>query len=99
MECQPSPTSVKSWSSSGPSLRITKKASVTLEEFNPADKTKSSQYYTVTVGRKPSQAGFFLKDVGEVSDVLQRLALQATVANLSRFSSMPTLAQYDDESD
>merc|ERR1711941_83831 len=89
LECLPSPTTVKTgWSSSGVA-RLTKKASLTLEEFNVADMTKSSQYYTVTVGRKPSQAGFFVKDVGEVSDLLQRLALQARVTNLSRFSSMP----------
>eukprot|EP00405_Crypthecodinium_cohnii_P007307 CAMPEP_0206420814 /NCGR_PEP_ID=MMETSP0324_2-20121206/1087_1 /ASSEMBLY_ACC=CAM_ASM_000836 /TAXON_ID=2866 /ORGANISM="Crypthecodinium cohnii, Strain Seligo" /LENGTH=1054 /DNA_ID=CAMNT_0053884811 /DNA_START=55 /DNA_END=3219 /DNA_ORIENTATION=+ len=96
MECLASPTTVKSgWSSSGVA-RLTKKASLTLEEFNPADMSKSSQYYTVTVGRKPSQAGFFVKDVGEVSDVLQRLALQARVTNLSRFSSMPTLVHSED---
>mmetsp|Transcript_56123 Transcript_56123/g.142910 ORF Transcript_56123/g.142910 Transcript_56123/m.142910 type:complete len:1050 (-) Transcript_56123:81-3230(-) len=79
--------------SSGCPLRLTKKASLTLEEFNPADFSKSSNYYTVTVGRKPSKAGYFVKDVGEVSELLQKLALQARVTKLSRFQSMPMLAR------
>jgi len=95
-----SPKTTKSgasiWSSSGPGLRIARKGSLTLEEFNPADVDKKSRYYTVTVGRKPSKAGYFLKDVGEVSDLLQRLALQARAAGLSRFSSMPMLVRSED---
>jgi len=86
------------FSSSGPGLRIARKGSLTLEEYNPveADKKSRCRYYTVTVGRKPSKAGYFLKDVGEVSDLLQRLALQARAAGLSRFSSMPMLVRSED---
>jgi len=84
------------WSSSGPGLRIGRKGSLTLEEFNPADMADSSRYYTVTVGRKPSKAGYFLKDVQEVSDLLQKLAIQARAAGLQRFSSMPMLVRPED---
>lgn len=72
------------------------KGSMTFEEFNPASFDNRSKYYSVTVGRKPSQAAFFVKDVGEVSALLQKLASQAIVTKLSRFVSMPVLAKKED---
>eukprot|EP00929_Paragymnodinium_shiwhaense_P021255 TRINITY_DN13914_c0_g2_i1.p1 TRINITY_DN13914_c0_g2~~TRINITY_DN13914_c0_g2_i1.p1 ORF type:complete len:1103 (+),score=290.37 TRINITY_DN13914_c0_g2_i1:192-3500(+) len=49
------------------------------------------QYWTVTVGRKPSNAKHFVRDVGEVSDLLTKLSQQSVVSSFSRYSSMPTL--------
>jgi len=81
--------------------RITNKTNVsmTFEEFDPTKSLNRSKFYTVTVGRKPSTAGFFLKDPGEVSELLQRLASQAIVTKLSRFTSMPTLTNKDGDVD
>jgi len=73
--------------------------SMTFEEFNPASCENRSKFYSVTVGRKPSKAGYFVKDVGEVSELLQKLASQAIVTNLSRFMSMPALARTEDSGD
>mmetsp|Transcript_3481 Transcript_3481/g.8101 ORF Transcript_3481/g.8101 Transcript_3481/m.8101 type:complete len:544 (+) Transcript_3481:148-1779(+) len=73
--------------------------SKTFEEFNSASCENRSQFYSVTVGRKPSKAGYFLKDVGEVSELLQKLASQAIVSKLSRFMSMPVLVHKEDHDD
>lgn len=69
-----------------------KKGSLTLDDFNPAELSKRSQYYTVTVGRKNSSARYFVNDVDEVSVLLQKLAMTSQVDRMSRFSSMPMLA-------
>jgi len=90
------------WSSSGLGHKLTKKhslTSVTLEEFDEAEHNRSARYYTVSVGRKPSKAGYYLKDVKEVSELLHKLAIEARVAGLARFSSMPMLRTEGDDSD
>jgi len=69
-----------------------KSLSMTFEDHDVVQNDRS-KFYTVTVGRKISKAGFFLKDTAEVSDLLQKLASQAVVTKLSKFSSMPALAQ------
>lgn len=102
-ECESVPTSpLKRQNSPSESsfttVRMQPKGSMTFEEFNPASFDNRCKYYSVTVGRKPSKAGFFVKDVGEVSELLQKLASQAVVTKLSRFVSMPVLATKEDGS-
>jgi len=62
------------------------------------ERTAGATLYTVTVGRKPSNANFFVRDVSEVSDLLQNLSSQAAVSNLARHhASMPNFAAFQDE--
>lgn len=51
----------------------------------------SSSVFTVTVGRKPSQAQYFLKSVDEVSTLLEKITKVTVVSSMSRYSSMPQL--------
>eukprot|EP00927_Polykrikos_kofoidii_P002632 TRINITY_DN11058_c0_g1_i1.p1 TRINITY_DN11058_c0_g1~~TRINITY_DN11058_c0_g1_i1.p1 ORF type:complete len:1145 (+),score=213.73 TRINITY_DN11058_c0_g1_i1:87-3437(+) len=74
-----------------------KRVHMTLEDVNPKDNVNRSKYYSVTVGRKPSKASNFVKDTDEVSQLLQKLALEASVKKMSRFASMPMLAQSEDQ--
>lgn len=69
---------------------------MTVEEVDrvPAPtKASKTSFYSITVGRKPSSADYFVKDPEEVSDLLQKLAMQSTKANMSRYASAPNLAQ------
>merc|ERR1740129_1043289 len=50
-------------------------------------------FYTVTVGRKPSKASYFVKDVDEVASLLNRLASQAIVTKFSKFASAPNFQE------
>jgi len=61
--------------------------------------TESFKYYTVTVGRKPSKAKYFAKDVEEVSALLTKLTSETVVSAFSRYSSMPSLADPTERSD
>jgi len=95
---QHSPKSRKSEAWSGSGFRVpplSKKGSVSLEEFNAADAESGTRYYTVTVGKKPSKALYYVKDPCEVSKLLQKLALQTKAANLSRYQSMPMLCHQE----
>jgi len=97
-----SPKSIKSqtnWSDVGGSapvggLRRHGNHSRTLEEFNPSEHTDKERgaCYTITVGRKPSKASYFLKDVNDVFELLQKLALQTRAANMGRYQSMPNFS-------
>lgn len=62
------------------------------EKMLPLVKNEGNKFYTVTVGRKPSKANFFVKDVEEVTALLQKMASQAIVSSFSRYSSAPDLA-------
>jgi len=50
------------------------------------------KFYTVVVGRKPSKAKFFVKDVSEVTELLHKLSSQAVASSFSKYSSAPDLA-------
>uniref|UniRef100_A0A7R9ZYY8 Trehalose 6-phosphate phosphatase n=1 Tax=Pyrodinium bahamense TaxID=73915 RepID=A0A7R9ZYY8_9DINO len=52
--------------------------------------------YTVTVGRKASQAQYFVQDVGEVSQLLKLLSAQTVISSFSRFASLPNLLKEED---
>jgi len=68
----------------------------TLGDFMP-DELRG---YTVTVGRKPSKAQYFVHDVREVSLLLRKLSAQTVISSFSRFSSLPNLlAEGDSEED
>jgi len=58
-----------------------------------------SGFYSVTVGRKASKAGYYVQDVGKVSELLQRLASQAVKSKMSSFSSMPTFSHAREDDD
>jgi len=90
------PAAPPSESGAASAARPLQKGSITFEEFDPTSCENRSKYYSVTVGRKPSKANFFVKDVGEVSELLQKLASQAIVTKLSRFMSMPVMATRED---
>merc|ERR1711972_1236908 len=66
--------------------------------IKPAMPASSAQgtkprHFTVTVGRKPSKAAYYVSDVGEVSELLKKLAQKAIVSSFSRFSSMPNFQE------
>jgi len=69
-----------------------KKASMTIEALEEAEKSLNQRFYTVTVGRKRSKAGYFVQNVDNVSQLLTQLTAQTTKAQFSRFQSMPNLA-------
>jgi trehalose 6-phosphate synthase/phosphatase len=75
-----------------PKVGFSKKASMTVEALEEAEKARNQKFYTVTVGRKRSKAGYFVQNVGTVSELLQKLTTQTTKAQFSRFQSMPNLA-------
>jgi len=72
--------------------QMSKKASMTIEALEEAEKALNQRFYTVTVGRKRSKAGYFVQDVSNVSELLTQLTAQTTKAQFSRFQSMPNLA-------
>lgn len=59
--------------------------------------SRKASFYTVTVGRKPSEANYFVKDVDEVSSLLSKLSSQAV--KISRYASMPVIAREEDPED
>lgn len=75
------------------------------EKFEVIDGEEVPQrhFYTVTVGRKPSTAQYFAKDVQEVCSLLQKMASSVIASSFSRFASMPNMCQLaacvDDDSD
>jgi len=69
-----------------------------LQPGAPAAAQDSHRTYTVTVGRKPSKAQYYVHDVGEVSVLLQKLSAQSVISSFSRFSSLPNLIGEDDSS-
>lgn len=75
----------------------TKKSSITIEDYNAG--RNHSKFYTITVGRKPSTAEYFVKDPTEVAELLTKLASQANAKKFARYASMPTLAQKEDDED
>merc|ERR1711862_294058 len=58
----------------------------------PSLRVDAPSFYTVTVGRKPSKAKYFLKDVGEVTELLNQLAQQTVANSFSRYTSIPNIA-------
>lgn len=62
-----------------------------------ASPSRKASFYTVTVGRKPSEANYFVKDVDEVSSLLSKLSSQAV--KISRYASMPQIAREEDLED
>lgn len=50
-------------------------------------------FYTATVGRKPSNAKYFVKDIDSVSTLLQKLAKEGIRTKFSKFSSVPNLLE------
>mmetsp|Transcript_38864 Transcript_38864/g.82675 ORF Transcript_38864/g.82675 Transcript_38864/m.82675 type:complete len:1093 (+) Transcript_38864:43-3321(+) len=70
-----------------------KKGSLTFEDYSAVQQEQRNHYYSITVGRKASKAGFYLNNVTEVSELLKKLASQAIVTRFSRFASMPMLAR------
>jgi len=72
--------------------QLSKKASMTIEALEEAEKSLKQRFYTVTVGRKRSKAGYFVQNVDNVSQLLTQLTAQTTKAQFSRFQSMPNLA-------
>jgi len=83
---------------SGCSFALRKKrcASKTFEENHNED---GNAFYSVTVGRKATKAGYYVREVGEVSELLQRLASQAIKSKMSRFSSMPNFSYAREDDD
>jgi len=82
--------------SSHPTMEVFKrKVSMTVEDMS----FQESKFYTVTVGRKPSKATNYVKDVGEVSDLLMKLAAISVSGKLGRFCSMPSLAAMGPDSE
>lgn len=64
----------------------------TVEIHEEQQLQQRTRFYSVTVGRKATKAKHFLKDVGEVSEVLRRLAdVSAQERRFSRVSSAPML--------
>jgi len=61
--------------------------------------SERSGFYSVTVGRKASKAGYYVQDVGQVSELLKRLASQAVKSKMSQFSSMPTFSHVREDDD
>jgi len=63
------------------------RVSVTVDDMS----FQKSKCYTVTVGRKPSKATHYVKDVGEVSDLLVKMAAISVSGKFGVCCSMPSL--------
>lgn len=68
-----------------------KRTSSTEEEHGFVEDKPTAYYYTATVGRKSSAADYYVKDIGAVSELLQKLAKEGIRTKFSKFSSSPNL--------
>mmetsp|Transcript_33382 Transcript_33382/g.76212 ORF Transcript_33382/g.76212 Transcript_33382/m.76212 type:complete len:1066 (+) Transcript_33382:37-3234(+) len=60
-----------------------------LEDIDAIDQAEASGYYTATVGRKPSKAKFYIRDVTEVNELLGQLSLEESISGFRGHCSMP----------
>mmetsp|Transcript_25133 Transcript_25133/g.46083 ORF Transcript_25133/g.46083 Transcript_25133/m.46083 type:complete len:107 (-) Transcript_25133:37-357(-) len=75
-----------------------------LEDIDAIDQAEVGGYYTATVGRKPSKAKFYIRDVTEVNELLGQLSLEESISGFRGHCSMPNFDRFktaaeDEESD
>lgn len=68
-----------------------RKKGQTLEDFVDNFGETVDQCFTATVGRKPSKATFFVKDINDVGSLLQKLSQEGVKTKFSRVSSVPSM--------
>jgi len=83
-----------------PPALIPHAVSKNLEDID--EKVEASGFYTATVGRKPSKAKFYVRDVTEVNELLGQLSLEESISGFRGHCSMPNfdhLKVDDDDED
>merc|ERR1711924_84090 len=64
------------------------------DSMEKQEEAKRASVFSITVGRKASQAKYYLRDVQQVTELVAKLAEQTK--GFARFASMPLIARPDD---